>query len=50
MVIIVMLRPHVLRHARNYAQHKTKRAVEPASAKQAAMATFMYQRKSTQRE
>src|SRR5215831_852106 len=38
MVIIVMLRPHVLRHPAHDAQKKPHRSVEPTAAKQAAMA------------
>jgi hypothetical protein len=34
----------------NGSRPKTKRAVEPMSAKQTAMTAFMHQRKSTQRE
>ena len=44
-VIVVMLRPHVLRHSRYDAQQKPSRAVEPATAKQAAVAAFVHQAK-----
>jgi hypothetical protein len=46
----MMLRPHVLRHARDDTQEKTECAIEPLAAKQAAMAAFVHQRKNAQSE
>jgi hypothetical protein len=48
MVILVVLRPHVLRHAGNDAQHEAEAAVEHAAAEQAAMAAFVHQHEGTQ--
>ena len=45
MVIVVMLRPHVLRHPRHDAEEKPGRAIEPTAAKQAAVAAFVHQAK-----
>ena len=50
MVIAMVPRPHVLRHAGDHAQQKPECAIEPMGAKQAAMAAFMHQRKHAQRE
>src|ERR1700680_2039723 len=36
-VITMMLRPYILRHARDHAQEKTECAIESLGAKQAAM-------------
>jgi len=43
MVIVVMLRPHVLRHPRYDAEQKPARAIEPTAAKQTAVAAFVHQ-------
>jgi len=50
MVIVVVLRPHVLRHAGENAEHKSGPAVKHYAAKQAAMATVVHQREDAQRE
>src|SRR5690348_7473923 len=45
-MIIVMLRPYVLRHTGHDAQEKSDQAIEPAAAEQAAVAALVHQAKS----
>src|SRR5579863_6644935 len=49
-VIIMVSRPHVLRHPGDHTEDKTERPIEPACTKQAAMATFVHQGKRSHRE
>ena len=49
-VIMVMLRPDVRRHATDHAKHKSERIVKPAAAKQAVVAAFVHQYKDAQQE
>jgi hypothetical protein len=48
MVVVVMLRPDILRHARDHAEEKPGCAIEPAAVKQTPVAAFVHQRKNTQ--
>src|SRR5579863_264044 len=50
MVIMMMSRPYVLRHARDDAEEKSESAIERLGAKQAAVAAFVHQRKDAQSE
>src|ERR1700722_15588394 len=46
----MVLRPYVLRHPGDHAQHEAERAVEPLGVEQAAMPAFVHQGKCPQSE
>jgi hypothetical protein len=49
-VVIVVLRPNVLRHAGRHAENKPEDAIEPVRAEQTAVPTFVHQCKDAQRK
>ena len=49
-VIVMMPRPHILGHPRDHAQGKPEDAIESLAAKQAAVTTFVHQRKKPHAE
>src|SRR5215218_10658896 len=50
MMMQMMLRPHILRHAGYDAENKSEHLVETRSAEQAAVTAFVHQHKNAQQE